>query len=640
MSASGFKVWQSTDLKTWTDKGTCYQEVNSGSGKTPFDNEYWAPEVVYNPTSKKYIMYFSARVRATGVKKIGIAIGDSPLGPFRHDDGLGVMFDETLTTTAYIDAHFFLDDDSKAYLLYCNDCSKNSVNGVNTSQTWIRELDSSWTTITGSGKMISTPTQTWETQEDSGSPNTQWNEAPGLYKHDGKYYLTYSANPYWNTFYGVGCAVSENIWGDYIKYDWNPILTRVEGQNGGLGHNMFFKDFSGNLWTSYHRHTDKNNPSDNRTAMLSPAWFDNGILKIEYGQTYEEETTHKDDSIKEEKETVDITTKSPKQTITTNITNIGDPFILADQNSKKYYMYATSDSAEGYRVWESCDLVNWTDMGQCFNKKTSNTFGHSEFWAPEVVYNPNSKTYILYYTARNAPLRDLGISNDGTAGNYNEAYNSGVLKTGVATSFSPLGPFVDCTGAPMFDLGPFVATIDASLFIDDDGQGYLYYSRDCSQNVVNGQHTSQTWVTKVDSSWTKTVGEHYLVTTPEDEWEIKSGVNNGYLWNEGPYVLKYNGKYYLTFSANLYASNDYAVGVAVSSNPLSGFVKSEDNPILTRIPNKMAGPGHCMFFTDFDGYLWCCYHVQTNMNNPGGNRKMVISGAWFNNGKLTIEYKE
>ncbi|MBO4962897.1 MAG: family 43 glycosylhydrolase, partial [Clostridia bacterium] len=139
MSASGFKVWQSTDLKTWTDKGTCYQEVNSGSGKTPFDNEYWAPEVVYNPTIKKYIMYFSARVRATGVKKIGVAIGDSPLGPFRHDDGLGVMFDETLTTTAYIDAHFFLDDDGQAYLLYCNDCSKNSVNGVNTSQTWIRK---------------------------------------------------------------------------------------------------------------------------------------------------------------------------------------------------------------------------------------------------------------------------------------------------------------------------------------------------------------------------------------------------------------------------------------------------------------------------------------------------------------------
>ena len=105
-------------------------------------------------------------------------------------------------------------------------------------------------------------------------------------------------------------------------------------------------------------------------------------------------------------------------------------------------------------------------------------------------------------------------------------------------------------------------------------------------------------------------------------------------------MLKHDGKYYLTFSANLYASNDYAVGVAVSSNPLSGFVKSEDNPILTRIPNKMAGPGHCMFFTDFEGYLWCCYHVQTNMNNPGGNRKMVISGAWFNNGKLTIEYKE
>ena len=102
-------------------------------------------------------------------------------------------------------------------------------------------------------------------------------------------------------------------------------------------------------------------------------------------------------------------------------------------------------------------------------------------------------------------------------------------------------------------------------------------------------------------------------------------------------MFKYNNTYYLTYSANMFTSTSYAVGVATSSNPLTGFVKDASNPIM-KGNNSVGGPGHVMIFKDFNGYLRASHHVQVDKNNYSGNRKMAISAIWFDNGKLTIEY--
>ena len=52
----------------------------------------------------------------------------------------------------------------------------------------------------------------------------------------------------------------------------------------------------------------------------------------------------------------------------------------------------------------------------------------------------------------------------------------------VARSHSPLGPFVDVK-APFLDVGS--AVIDAEVFVDADRRGYLYYSKDISENPVS-----------------------------------------------------------------------------------------------------------------------------------------------------------
>ena len=56
-----------------------------------------------------------------------------------------------------------------------------------------------------------------------------------ILKHNGIYYMTYSANSYESPFYGVGCATATDIMGEWAKYDENPLLQNPGGLVG-VGH--------------------------------------------------------------------------------------------------------------------------------------------------------------------------------------------------------------------------------------------------------------------------------------------------------------------------------------------------------------------------------------------------------------------
>ena len=74
----GFHVWVSEDLNSFSKPLECYYQSNRSFGYM----DYWAPEVVeYNG---KFIMYYSARRREDDSLRIGVAISDSPMGPFNR----------------------------------------------------------------------------------------------------------------------------------------------------------------------------------------------------------------------------------------------------------------------------------------------------------------------------------------------------------------------------------------------------------------------------------------------------------------------------------------------------------------------------------------------------------------------------
>lgn len=292
--------------------------------------------------------------------------------------------------------------------------------------------------------------------------------------------------------------------------------------------------------------------------------------------------------------------------IKTDITNIGDPFVLRFKD--KYYMYATS-FIDGFNVWQSADLINWSAPVQAY-KAGERSFGYADFWAPEVTLREDGK-FVMHYSARSA--RD------------------DALHIGVALSDSPQGPFVDIyDNRPMFDFG--YATIDGHVLIDGDKR-YFYYSRDCSQYVYHGRKESHVYVLELDRSLTEVISQPTLVLHPEQQWEKATGDCR---WNEGPFVIKQDGLYYLMYSSGFYASSTYSMGYAVSSSPLGPFEKAKENPILRSVKGKLSGPGHNCVVKDFNGRMYCVFHEHTFENQPGENRRMCICPMTIRNGKIII----
>lgn len=281
----------------------------------------------------------------------------------------------------------------------------------------------------------------------------------------------------------------------------------------------------------------------------------------------------------------DVTEPDSSDSYINPITRGADPYILYEDGV--YYLYTTNAVMEGFRVQTSTDLVHWENRGFCL--KTADIYGEptssAGFWAPE-VYHIGDR-YVMTYSV-------------------NE-------RIGIAVSDSPLGPFV--SPAPRYLVEH--RAIDSSIFVDDDGTAYLYYvSFDGVPYGIYGRTiNTDTWE----------VGEeHFLFTANSGEWDGQDGKVS-----EGPYMLKHNGIYYLTYSGNGYTSHKYAVGYAVASSPLGNFKKYKNNPILSQIPeNEAYGTGHHAFFTAENGELYIVYHrhlSQTQVNE----RQVCIDRVFF-----------
>jgi hypothetical protein len=195
------------------------------------------------------------------------------------------------------------------------------------------------------------------------------------------------------------------------------------------------------------------------------------------------------------------------------------------------------------------------------------------------------------------------------------------LRIGVAVSDKPEGPFEDVYDKPLVDFG--FAAIDANVFMDDDAKYYLYFSRDCSENFVNGRNESHIYGIEMNEDMISLKGEPVKLLEPDNEWEFLSG---DWRWNEGAFSFKRNDTYYIMYSANYFDSRAYAVGYATSKTPLGGFIKSKDNPVLTAYTyddNKVSGTGHNNGFQTEDG-MYTVYHRHVSPESGSGARQYSI----------------
>ncbi len=263
------------------------------------------------------------------------------------------------------------------------------------------------------------------------------------------------------------------------------------------------------------------------------------------------------------------------------VEDCADPYVL--KYNDRYYLYGTGGS-DGIKVYVSTNLATWTQAqgatnGYALHK--NNVWGEHSFWAPEVYYI-NNKFYMFY---------------------------SAEERIAVAESNLPTGPFTQ-TEEHKKPFHANIGEIDTHLFIDDDGKMYLYFVRFTNGNEIWGAEINDDLYSIKENTLTHCI-------TASEPWELIQG-----RVAEGPFMLKHNGIYYLTYSANDYRSQEYGVGYATSTSPLGPWKKYEKNPILIG-NDKIKGVGHHSFITKSEGCKYIIYHAHYSLLTVQ-NRKACI----------------
>ena len=157
--------------------------------------------------------------------------------------------------------------------------------------------------------------------------------------------------------------------------------------------------------------------------------------------------------------------------------------------------------------------------------------------------------------------------------------------------------------------------IDNTLFIDDDGRKYMYFDR-----FNDGLNI---WMCELENDLLRIKpGTMQKCIHVSQEWKT--------VWprvNEGCFVIKHNGIYYMTYSANSYESPNYGVGCAMADSPVGPWTKYGHNPLL-QFPVDLVGVGHSAMFKDKTGRLRIVFHAH-NSKEKIHPRNMFISNVMF-----------
>ncbi|MBI5725447.1 MAG: family 43 glycosylhydrolase [Planctomycetes bacterium] len=244
---------------------------------------------------------------------------------------------------------------------------------------------------------------------------------------------------------------------------------------------------------------------------------------------------------------------------------LADPFILKVDGV--YYLFATGKAQDGRHlpIHRSTDMRNWQFVRGAVEKGADGSWNRRNFWAPEVIFLEGQ--YHLYYTAMP----------DGTPANTGN-------RVGLALSGSPEGPYQDA--------GVVIphGSIDGSPFVDADGSLYMYYT------IEHGNHDGLT------------AGQIYVdkMLSPRRPAGRPVQLVSHHEWQEGPCMLRRDGRYYLTYSTGAWTNDTYNVRWATGPGPMGPFAEQPEKILAST--DLVKGPGHHNIFEGPDGKTWLIYH--------------------------------
>jgi len=238
-----------------------------------------------------------------------------------------------------------------------------------------------------------------------------------------------------------------------------------------------------------------------------------------------------------------------------------------------------------WRCYSTTDMANWTDHG-CVLSYTDFSWSSGKAWAGQCIER-NGKFYFY------VPL----------------AKKNGGEAIGVAVADSPTGPFKDALGKPLIDRGGW-GEIDPTVFIDDDGQAYLYWGN------------PDLYYVKLNPDMISYSGGIVKVPLTTSGFGTRSKNDRPTTYEEGPWFYKRNNLYYMVFAAGPIPEH---IGYSTSTSPTGpwtyrGVIMPTQGSSFTNHPGVIDYKGNSYFF----------YHNGALPGGGGFHRSVCVEQFQYN----------
>jgi hypothetical protein len=242
-----------------------------------------------------------------------------------------------------------------------------------------------------------------------------------------------------------------------------------------------------------------------------------------------------------------------------------------------FYMFTGHDedgsgwfNMKDWRCFSTTDMANWTTLGSPMNLSAF-SWASVDAWASQCVAR-NGKFYWYFCTRLSGDK--FGI--------------------GVGVSDKPEGPYIDAIGQPLIS---GISYLDPSVFVDDDGQAYMYFGN------------TYLYYIKLNPDMISTSGS--VVQIPETAQSL------GNQFAEGPYLYKRKDLYYLIFAAD--DPKGEHISYSTSTTPIGPWTFRG-----VVMPFQGASWTNHPAVSDYKGNSYYIYHNGALPGGGGGTRSVCV----------------
>ena len=275
-----------------------------------------------------------------------------------------------------------------------------------------------------------------------------------------------------------------------------------------------------------------------------------------------------------------------------------DPAPMVHDGTMYVYTGHDEDRADFFwmqewRVYSTRDMVNWTDHGSPLALE-SFSWADDRAWASQCIERDGK--FYWYICAHSRLSKGMAI--------------------GVAVGDSPTGPFRDAIGKPLFENGSW-DHIDPTVFIDDDGQAWLYWGN------------PRVYYLKLNRDMISYEGELGMLPMTEeafgspamDKREKGRKYKDSYV--EGPWITKRKGVYQL-----LYAAGGVPEHISYSTAPSPTGPWTYAGEIMP-LSDTGSFTNHCGV-SDYKGHSYFFYHTGKLPGGGGFGRSVAVEEFNYN----------